>query len=310
MLINYGLLPTLCELGAGRTFAEAATRLRLTPSAISHQMRALEAQLGFRLFERVGRRAKLTPEAQRLVAVVAQHLSPIDEALEALLDDGKTVRGAVRVGGVLPFSRLWLRPRIAQLLKGHPELQLSVSFGAPSVLVPKLQSGLLDFAILAEDVESPLLAARPIFVEEFWAVCAERYLAGAPPPTTAKDFERQRYIVYDDSRPMHETWWRSVIGRRTPPAPTVACAIANLDEMLHLVEQGFGVAVLPNYLVAELVGRGKLLRLGARKPAPPNPVRLVWRKASIETARFKVVRAALLAATARPASAPTTVKDS
>jgi DNA-binding transcriptional LysR family regulator len=310
MLINYGLLPTLCELGSGRTFAEAASRLRLTPSAISHQMRALEAQLGFRLFERVGRRAKLTPEAQRLVAVVAQHLSPIDEALEALLDDGKTVRGGVRIGGVLPFSRLWLRPRMAKLLKRHPELQLSVSFGAPSVLVPKLQSGLLDLAIVAEEVESPLLAARCIFVEEFWAVCSERYLAGAAPPTSARELERQRYIVYDDSRPMHEAWWRSVAGRRAAPAPTVACSIANLDEMLHLVEQGFGVAVLPNYLVADLVGRGKLLRLGARKPAPQSAVRLVWRKSSIETARFKVVRAALLAATSRQASAATAPQDS
>src|SRR3954463_12451106 len=168
MLIDYGLLPTLCELGSGRTFAQVATRLHLTPSAISHQMRALEAQLGFRLFERVGRRAKLTPEAQRLAAVVAHHLSPIEDALEALLDDGKTVRGAVRVGGVLPFSRLWLRPRIAQLLRRPPELELSVSFGAPSVLVPKLQSGLLDLVILAEDTESPLLASQRVFVEEFW----------------------------------------------------------------------------------------------------------------------------------------------
>src|SRR4051794_2364415 len=108
MLINYALLPTLCELGSGRTFAETAARLRLTASAVSHQMRALEAQVGFRLFERVGRCAKLTPDAQRLVSVIAEHLRPIDEALEALLDDGTQVRGSVRVGGVLPFSRLWL----------------------------------------------------------------------------------------------------------------------------------------------------------------------------------------------------------
>ncbi len=299
MLINYGLLPTLCELGSGRTFAEAATRLRLTPSAISHQMRTLEAQLGFRLFERVGRRAKLTAEAQQLVAVVAQHLSPIDAALEALLDDGKTVRGVVRVGGVLPFSRLWLRPRIARLMRRYPELELSVSFGAPSVLVPKLQSGLLDLVILAEQVASPLLAARSVFVEEFWAVCSESYLAGTPPPVTAKDFEQQRFIVYDDSRPMHDAWWRSVVGRRATPSPTVVCSIANLDEMLHLVEQGLGVAVLPNYLVSELVSRGKLLRLGVRKSAPQNPVRLVWKKSSIETSRFKVVRDALLAPSGR-----------
>src|SRR5437868_2679943 len=117
MLINYALLPTLLELGEGRTFAEAAARLRLTPSAVSHQMRTLEGQLGFRLFERVGRRAKLTREALSLIGVVAEHLPPINDALEALLDDDQAVRGVIRVGGALPFSRLWLRPRLPQLLK-------------------------------------------------------------------------------------------------------------------------------------------------------------------------------------------------
>lgn len=294
MLINYALLPTLCELGSGRTFAEAAARLRLTPSAVSHQMRVLEAQVGFRLFERVGRRAKLTPEAQRLVSVIAEHLPPIDEALEALLDDGSTVRGSVRIGGALPFSRLWLRPRITGLMRRYPELRLSVSFGAPSVLLPKLQSGLLDLVLMAEQVESPLLASRRIFVEEFWAVCSERYLDGAAAPSSVKELPQQRFIVYDENRPMHDAWWRSVAGNKAP-APNVVCSIANLDEMLHLCEAGFGVAVLPNYLVNDAVTRGKLLRLLPRRPAPQNPVHLVWRKNAVETSRFKVVQAALVA---------------
>jgi DNA-binding transcriptional LysR family regulator len=93
---------------------------------------------------------------------------------------------------------------------------------------------------------------------------------------------------------MHEAWWQSVIGRRAAPTPMLSCSIANLDEMLHLAEMGFGVAVLPNYLVSDAVSRGTLLRLGPRKAAPQNPVRLIWRKTSIETSRFKVVRDLLL----------------
>jgi DNA-binding transcriptional LysR family regulator len=95
---------------------------------------------------------------------------------------------------------------------------------------------------------------------------------------------------------MHDTWWRSVAGRRNLPPPVIACSIANLDEMLHLTEVGLGVAVLPNYLVSELVARGKLVRLGPRKSTPQNPIRVAWRKSSIETSRFKVVRDSLLTA--------------
>lgn len=294
MLINYGLLPTLLELSSGRTFAEAAKRLRITPSAVSHQMRTLEAQLGFRLFERAGRRAALTPEAQRLVGVVSEHLPPIADALEALLDDGRSVRGVVRIAGVLPFSRLWLRPRVSRLLELYPELRLELSFGAPSLLLSKLLSGLIDLAIIAEPVESPQLAWCAIYDEEFWAVCATSYLRGEPAPRTAKELEQRRFIVYDDSRPMHEVWWRRVLGQRQR-TERVACSAANLDEMLYLAEMGHGVAVLPNYLVAEGVASGRLLRLLPRSAAPQNPVRLVWRKASVETARFRVVREALQA---------------
>ena len=295
MLINYALLPTLLELGSGRTFAETAKRLRITASAVSHQMRTLEAQLGFRLFERVGRRATLTAEALRLVAVVSEHLPPIDDALEALLDDGKNVRGLVRIGGALPFSRLWLRPRIAHLLGLYPELRLEISFGAPSMVIPKLQSGLLDFAIVAEPVESPLLASHVLYSEEFWAVCAKSYLAGAAPPETFEALEHHRFIIYDASRPMHDAWWRRVVGRRQPPEHVLACSVANLDEMLYLVEIGLGIAVLPNYLVRELIESGRLLRLFPRSAAPRNPIHLVWRRSSVETSRFKIVREALQA---------------
>lgn len=293
MLINYALLPTLLELGSGRTFAETASKLRLTPSAVSHQMRTLEQQLGFKLFERVGRRAKLTSEAERLVSVVGQHLPPIDDALESLLDDGRSVRGLVRIGGVLPFSRSWLRPRVSHLLRHYPELRLELSFGVPSLLLPKLQSGLLDLAIVAEPVESPLLASRVIFTEEFWAVCGKSYLAGAAAPKTAQALQQQRYIVFDASRPMHDSWWRSVAGRKAPPA-SVVCSVANLDEMLHLVEQGLGVAVLPHYLVSDAVASHKLVRVGPSKPAPRNAVYVTWRKAAVETSRFKLVREQLL----------------
>jgi len=294
MLINYALLPTLREVGSGRTFAEIAQRLRLTPSAVSHQMRALEAQVGFRLFERAGRRAKLTPEAESLVQVVGTHLPPIEDALEALLDHGKSVRGVVRIGGVLPFSRLWLRPRLMPLMKSHPQLRLEVSFGAPSLLIPKLQSGALDLAIVAERVDSPLLATQPIFREQFWAVCSKAYLAGARPPETLKEFAEHRFITYDDSRPMHDAWWRAQFGRRAPFSSPVACSVANLDEMLHLAEAGVGIAVLPNYLVTDSVGAGKLLRLRRSGPARENPIELVWRKSTVQTSRFQAVREALL----------------
>ena len=71
--------------------------------------------------------------------------------------------------------------------------------------------------------------------------------------------------------------------------------------MLYLVEQGLGIAVLPDYAVAEGLAAGRLARVRAKTArsthaeAPQNPLHLVWRKARTETTRLKVVRSALLA---------------
>jgi DNA-binding transcriptional LysR family regulator len=300
MLITYDLLRTLLEIGAHATFAQAAAKLRLTPSAVSHQMRTLEAQLGFAVFERVGRASRLTVEGQQLLDVVREHLLPLEEALTGIRDWQGTVQGAVSLAGPIPFARTWLRPRIVRLMRTYPELVLNVRFGVPSALTLELLDGSLDFAILAETPDSPLLVSERLFVETFVAVCAPNYWAGAAPAHTAKQLSEQRFIVFSDALPMHAVWWRANFGKAPLPGKVV-CRVANIDEMLYLVEQGLGIAVLPNYVVREGLAAGKLMNVTAKPAratslgAPQNPLHLVWRKARTETTRLKVVRSALLA---------------
>jgi len=301
MLINYDLLRTLLAIGGSPTFAQAATKLQLTPSAVSHQVRALEAQLGFAVFERVGRASRLTVEGQQLLELLREHFLPIEEALAGIRDEQRTVQGAVSLAGPMPFARTWLRPRIVRLMRSYPELVLNVRFGVPSALTLGLLEGSLDFAILSEAPISPLLAYEKLFVETFVAVCSPEYWAGSPPAHTAKQLAEERYIVFSDALPMHGLWWRAKFGKA--PLPTkVVCRIANIDEMLYLVEQGLGIAVLPNYAVAAGLEAGRLVPVGATPAratgleAPQNPLHLVWRRARAESARLKVVRSGLLAA--------------
>lgn len=300
MLINYDLLRTLLEIGACSTFAQAAAKLQLTPSAVSHQVRALEAQLGFAVFERVGRASRLTVEGQQLLDVVREHFLPVEEALAGIRDHQGTVQGSVSLAGPMPFARTWLRPRLVPLMRAYPALVLNVRFGVPSALTLGLLDGSLDFAILAETPDSPLLAYETLFVERFVAVCAPGYWASAPPARTVKQLSEQRFIVFSDALAMHAVWWRATFGKAPLPSHVV-CRIANIDEMLYLVEQGLGIAVLPNYVVAEGLAAGRLVRVQA-KPArptrfgpPQNALLLVWRKTRAETARLRVVRNALLA---------------
>ncbi|WP_437799102.1 LysR family transcriptional regulator [Sorangium sp. So ce693] len=298
MLINYELLRTLLEAGVAPTFAEAARRRRVTPSAVSHQIKTLEAQLGVPLFERVGRNARLLPAGEGLVGALREAFARIDDALAAASDDHREVRGAVRIGGPGPFSRMWLRPRLARLLREHPELVIDVRFDVPSVLARRLLAGDDDLSLLVSAEDTPGLEARPVYVEEFSAVASPAILGARGRPETARELAEHRFVVFDADLAMHAAWWRASFGKKAPLPPKIACRITSLDEMLALVIAGVGIAVLPNYFIAEAVAAKQVVAVGPRpakgRRGARNTIHLAWRKGAAQTARFRAVQAALL----------------
>ncbi|PTL83891.1 LysR family transcriptional regulator [Vitiosangium sp. GDMCC 1.1324] len=299
MLGNHEVLWTLWEVSRAGTYAAAAARLGITPSAVGQQLKALEQSLGVALFERVGRRARLTPIGEALIARLGEHLPALDAALEEAAESERAVRGEVSVGGPWPFCRFWLRPRLPLLLERHPDLRLSVRFEVASLLTRGLLGGELDLAIVGTLPEAPGLEVRPIAHEEFVAVAARSYLRRHGTPRSARDFAAHRFIVFDADLAMLGPWWRAAFGPKEPLPTQVVCRITNLDEMLALAEAGAGITVLPDYLVAPAVRAERVVALkpesGRRSLRHPRgTIWLAWRRAAAPTARFVAVRDWLL----------------
>ncbi len=105
MLGNREALWTLWEVSRAGTHAAAAARLGITASAVGQQLKALERHVGVALFERVGRRARLTPAGAALVARLGKHLPALDAAVEEASEAQRAVRGEVSLGGPWPFFR-------------------------------------------------------------------------------------------------------------------------------------------------------------------------------------------------------------
>ncbi len=300
--INYELLRTLLVVGTSDTFAEAARRRGVTPPAISQQVSSLEAQLGVPLFERSGRRARLTSVGADLVAVLREQLGPVEDALTAVIDNHRLVRGVVRIGAPRAFTAHWLRPRMIELLQTHPELRVHLVFDVPSRLRRELLEGALDLALLVTAVDHPSLEARPVHVEEFVAVASPAYVRAHGTPISVDDFRQQSFLVFDDDIAMLAPWWRARFGPRESLPQNFVCQVASLDELAALAEAGLGIAVLPSYLVAAPVARGTLTAFAATtgttrrlSAAARNPISLAWRRGALETARFVAVRTRLLA---------------
>src|SRR5688500_944053 len=106
------------------SFAKAAETLHLTPSAVSHRIKALEEQLGLALFERRVRAVKLTDAGRRYAAAVEEALTVLREATRRLRPAaaGKTL--TISVSPI--FGARWLLPRLARFESAHPALTVQL----------------------------------------------------------------------------------------------------------------------------------------------------------------------------------------
>src|SRR5690242_9303622 len=142
-----GRLPPMQALrafeAAARTgsLTRAAELLHLTHGAISHQVKALEAEFGVRLMERAGRGIRLTDEGERFAARVRDVLSDLAEAVREVSDRDSPRQ--LRITVLPSFAARWLLPRIGRFVAAHPEIDVDI----------RASNALVDFRREDVDVE-------------------------------------------------------------------------------------------------------------------------------------------------------------
>jgi LysR family transcriptional activator of nhaA len=158
--LNFHHLRSFREVAHDGRLTGAARRLRVAPSALSTQLRTLEAHLGEALFERVGRRLVLT-DAGALVLAYADEIFGAGERLVATLRDGRSPSEGLRVGAVATLSRnfldSFLKPALAE-----PGLRLHLTSGRLDDLTPRLEARDLDLVLSNRPVTSGSLRCRPL----------------------------------------------------------------------------------------------------------------------------------------------------
>ncbi len=122
------------------SFTRAAAELNVTQAAVSHQLRALEDQLGIKLFQRSTRRLKLTAAGERLLPAVSDAFETLGRAVA---DIGRGER-LLSITTTPSFGARWLAPRLGRFTAAYPEIEISVRH---STTVLDLQREQLDFAI-------------------------------------------------------------------------------------------------------------------------------------------------------------------
>lgn len=258
ILTNMSRLP-LNTLPAFRAVAEAqnlraaADLLHLTHSAVSQQIRGLEQQLGFELFERRGRRVVLNPAGQALLRSVQAALAQLEDGVQAAAAAGGDAAQRLRVTVLPSFAQRWLLPRIGRWRERHPTLALEID--ASHQLVDLQREG-FHAAVRQGDgpwpgLESERLFDAPVPIIIVGSPSAARRLLGAQPQALARE------PLLGDS----DLWerWFAAAGFRTRITPVASFNDAGL--MLQAAEQNLGLALGRELLAADALHDGRLVRL-------------------------------------------------
>ncbi|AHY08218.1 LysR substrate-binding domain-containing protein [Serratia plymuthica] len=146
-----------------RSFKQAALELAVTPTAVSHQIKALERQLGFALFDRVPRGVRLTEKGERLFAGVHTALLDVANTLDALRPVPSA--GALCVSVTHSFAALWLVPRLGRFYQAYPHYLVRLE--ACAEVIDLQQDASVDIAIRYSSANYPRLHQAARLEERF-----------------------------------------------------------------------------------------------------------------------------------------------
>jgi len=168
MLPPLKALPVFEAVARLNSFSLAAQELNLSQSAVSHQIRALENHLGESLFQRQGRYLSLTAERKHYLDAISSSLSQIARASNLIRGESET---KVRIAVYSSFAVCWLMPRLPDLMRRHPNLDISITMTHSS---PELSDKTAD-CFITTDKDKRGFAFTPIYRERIFPVCSPAF---------------------------------------------------------------------------------------------------------------------------------------
>lgn len=256
---HLNLLLAIHELGS---LVEAAERLHVTQSALSHQLRDLEQRLNLTLLNRRTRPASFTPAGGRLLTL-AQHVLPqIEEAERELLQLAGGRSGRLHLAIECHSCFQWLMPTLDRYRSDWPEVELDLTAGFNFTPQSALRRGDLDMVITSDPVAADDLLFLPLFRYELVLAVPSSHSAVKRGHVMPPELANETLIAYPVERERLDVFTAFLNPAGVEPQAVRTAELTPM--MVQLVASGRGLSALPNWALAEYLNQGLVsaVRLG------------------------------------------------
>lgn len=234
----------------------AGARLHLTQSALSHQLRDLEARLGAPLFLRLKRRMVPTPAGERVLLAARAILAQVRETEEAIRRQTQAGEGLIRIAVECYTCYHWLPTLLGPFNRRHPRVEVRIAAEETRRPVQALLEGRLDLALISDPVRDPRLVLRPIVDDEMVVVLPPDHRLAAEAWIEPQALADETLFMYTD--PDENTATQRAL-RPAGVTPKRAVKVVLTEAILELVRAGQGVAVLASWSIAPCIAAGAVV---------------------------------------------------
>jgi LysR family glycine cleavage system transcriptional activator len=252
-----------------QSFRKAADELFVTPAAVSHQIKALEEQLGVVLFERRTRRIELTSAAQAALPLFQQGFDALAQAVLKLRSHGQAPR--LTVSATPTFVSRWLMPRLLGFLSRHPGIDVRILASGRLINPSQQQAGADEpvDSVPDADIDIRFDSSPPagqnvdyLFSAEVVPMCHPRLLVGPPPLKVPGDLRHQTLLHGDGSKAdsAQSAWARWLRKARVKDVDSFrGLQLDHSTLALEAAVDGLGVTLAMPLLAATELAEGKVV---------------------------------------------------
>jgi DNA-binding transcriptional LysR family regulator len=280
------------EISQERSFTRAAAKLGVSPSALSHRMRALEEHLGLRLLTRTTRSVTLTAAGEKLLQKIGPRFREIDAELAALRELRSTPAGNLRITADEHALNTVLWPALKKLLPQFPEIGIEVVIdnGLTDIVTERFDAGVRLGGMVARG-----MIAMPIGpAVRMVTVASPAYLSDRTEPRKPQDLTEHACInLRLPTRGALYAWEFAKRGRAISVRVEGQFIVNSIAPMLTAALDGFGIAYLPADMVQPHLQTKRLVQLLADWTPPFDGYHLYYPSRRQPTAAFTVVLEAL-----------------
>jgi DNA-binding transcriptional LysR family regulator len=259
--MNVDQLKAFHRVAAVGSFTKAARELFLTQSAVSQQIRALEDEIGSRLFDRSGKKIRLTGEGEALLSY-AERLFDLHEEIETLFGGLKTLeRGRIAVGATAVIGTYFMPAVISDYHRRYPGIEIDLRMGNSEQILRMILDREVDLGIAGMITKQETLEGVFIHREKLLFVCSPQNPLAVRKGVALGELERIPFIWREkgtQTLTIVKRWFQE---NAAGTFPRQTLSLANMEAAKRIVEEGYGVTITPATAARREIEAGLLSRL-------------------------------------------------